>query len=71
MLIHLFIMWKTVKKFHSVIFKKFQGNYTDKDGLTTRKEYELYVLDLDVKLERNFNAIGKILEEKGAWRTFY
>jgi len=46
-------------------FKKFTGEYTDSEGITTTRTYEYPARYLEMGSVEKFNRIGEILENKG------
>lgn len=46
-------------------YKKFTGEYVDKNGISSIRTYLMFVRDIDNGVENEVNPMGKILEEKG------
>lgn len=48
--------------------KYFEGDYTDRSGLKTKKSYSIYVRDLESKVETNLEPIGAKLWEASKYK---
>lgn len=48
--------------------KYFEGDYTDSNGMKTKKSYSIYVRDLERKVETNLEPIGAKLWEESIYK---
>ena len=59
-----------IEEMHGVPYrfhKKFTGQYTDANGVTSERTYGLFVRDLDKGVTTDVNPMGEILWEKGLY----
>ena len=63
-------LYHHIEEMHGVPYrfhKKFTGQYTDANGVTSERTYGLFVRDLDKGVMTNVNPMGEILWENGLY----